>query len=257
MDRISSNRNKGITGNGLRTWALLMLAAGVVGRGVIQAHMLGVGQLNTMQLLEVMGASQQAMSLASLSLVLQAMEVCAVPLYALMLAEGMQHTKDAKAYFLRVFKLALVCEIPYNLAMNGKILAFSSRNPVFGLVMAFVMLYLYSRFPEEKFSTKLAKMVVTLVTMLWCQMLKIEFGAPTVLLVAVLWTFRQKTLYRNFAGASAAMFCSMFSPFFLASPMSFLVLHAYNGEESTNSRTVTYLAYPCILAAGAVAGFLL
>lgn len=257
MENQIHKRKRGINGNGLRTWALLLLAAGVIGRGVLQTHMLGVGQLNTMQLLGVMSASQEAMILASCSLVLQALETCAVPLYALMLVEGVQHTSDFNAYFKRVFGLALLCEIPYNLAMNAKLLAFASRNPVFALVMAMVMLYFYSRFPEDKFSAKLTKIGVTLVTILWCEMLKIEFGSATVLMVAVLWWFRKNTLYRNFAGATAAIVCTVFTPFFLAAPMCFLVVHSYDGEKSTTSRRVSYLAYPCILMAAAITGFIL
>lgn len=257
MEQHIHRRKRGINGNGLRTWALLLLAAGVIGRGLIQAHVLGVGQLGTMQLLEVMNASQQAMTLASCSLILQALETCAVPLFALMLVEGVQHTSDFTAYFKRVFGLALLCEIPYNLAMNAKLLAFSGRNPVFSLVMAMVMLYLYSRFPENKFSAKLVKPVITLVTILWCEMLKIEFGSATVLMVAVLWWFRKNTLYRNFAGATAAIVCTVFSPFFLAAPMCFLVVHSYDGEKSTGNRRVSYMAYPCILMAAAIAGFIL
>ena len=257
MENQIHRRKRGINGNGLRTWALLLLAAGVIGRGVIQTHMLGVGQLDTIQLLEVMSASREMMTLASCSLVLQALETCAVPLYALMLTEGVQHTTDFNAYFKRIFGLALLCEIPYNLAMNAKLLAFTSRNPVFALVMAMVMLYFYSRFPEDKFSTKLTKVGITLVSILWCEMLKIEFGSATVLMVAVLWWFRKNTLYRNFAGATAAIVCTVFTPFFLAAPMCFLVVHCYDGEKSTTSRRASYLAYPCILMAAAIAGFIL
>ena len=257
MEQQIRRRKRGINGNGLRTWALLLLTAGVIGRGLIQTHILGVGQLGTMQLLEVMNASQQAMTLASCSLVLQALEACAVPLYALMLTEGVQHTTDFKAYFKRIFGLALLCELPYNLAMNAKLFALTSRNPVFSLVMAMVMLYFYSRYQEDKFSAKLTKAGITLVTILWCEMLKIEFGSATVLMVAVLWWFRKNTLYRNFAGATAAIVCTIFSPFFLAAPMCFLVVHSYDGEKSTSSRRVCYLAYPCILMAAAITGFIL
>lgn len=257
MEQQIRRKKRTINGNGLRTWALLLLVAGVIGRGVIQTHMLGVGQLDAMQLLNVMNASQEAMVLASCSLVLQALEVCAAPLYALMLVDGVQHTSNFGAYSKRIFGLAFLCEIPYNLAMNAKFFAFTSRNPVFGLVLALTMLYFYHRFQEDKFYAKAIRIGITLVTILWCEMLKIEFGSAMVLLVAVLWWFRKNTLYRNFAGATAAIVCSVFSPFFMASPMSFLVVHAYDGEKSTVSRRVSYLAYPCILLVASIAGFVL
>ena len=257
MYQIGKRKKHIVNGNALRTWALLFLAAGVIGRGVIQNHILGVGPLTTQQLLEVMGSSSQAMRLVTCSLVLQALETCAVPLYALMLVEGVQHTTGFSAYFKRIFTLALLCELPYNLAMSGRFISFDSRNPVFALVMCMVMLYLFDRFPAEKKINCLVRVIIPLVTICWCEMLKIEFGSATVLIASVMWAFRSNSLYRNFAGAAAAIVCTVMSMYFLASPMAFMIIHGYDGEKSTNSRTVHYLSYPAILLAAAAAGLIL
>ena len=48
-------------------------------------------------------------------------------------------------------------------------------------------------------------------------------------------------------GASAAIACSLFSPFFLLSPMSFLAIHMCNGEKGEENRLVNYLIYPALL----------
>ena len=257
MNQIGKRKKRTINGNALRTWGMLFLAAGVLGRGLIQNHILGVGSLTTQQLLEVMGSSQHAMALATAALVLQALETCAVPLYALMLVEGVQNTSSFPAYFKRVLGLALLCEVPYNLAMHGKLLFFSDRNPVFALVMCLVMLYLFSHFPEGKKTDVLLKIVITVAAILWCEMLKIEYGSATILIVSVLWAFRKNTLYRNFAGAAATIVCTVMSMYFLAAPMAFMIIHGYDGEKSTNSRQINYLAYPVILLAAAAAGLIL
>jgi len=186
MNQIVKRKKRTINGNALRTWGLLFLAAGVLGRGLIQNHILGVGILTTQQLLEVMGSSQQAMTLVTASLVLQALETCAVPLYALMLVEGVQNTSNFPAYFKRILGLAVLCEVPYNLAMHGKLLFLSNRNPVFALVMCLVMLYLFGRFPEEKKTNGLIKVVITVAAIAWCEMLKIEYGSATVLIASVI-----------------------------------------------------------------------
>lgn len=257
MEQLRRKRFGGINGNALRTWALLFAAAGVIGRGVIQTHMLGIGQINAQQLLEAIGASDRAMMLATCSLVLQAVETCAVPIFALLLVEGVQHTSDFKAYFLRVAGLALLCEIPYNLALGGKLIDFGTRNPVFSLVVCMVLLFFFRTYAEKKLQNTLIKVVVIAAAIVWCEMLKIEFGSAMVLVTAVLWAFRGNTMYRNFAGAAAAIVCTIFSPFFLAAPMGFMAVHFYNEEPSTNSRQVNYLAYPAILLAAAAAGLIL
>lgn len=257
MERLNNRKKRGINGNALRTWGLLFAAAGIIGRGVIQTHMLGIGQISAQQLLDVISASDQAMLLTTCSLVLQAVETCAVPIFALLLTEGMQHTKDAKAYFLRIAGLALLCELPYNLAVGGKLLDFSSRNPVFSLVLGMIMLFFFQRYAGTKLPNVLIKIAVTAAAIVWCEMLGVEFGSAMVLVSAVLWAFRRNTLYRNFAGAAAAIVCTVFSPFFLAAPMGFMAVHLYDGEPSTNSRKVNYLSYPAILVIAAAVGMIL
>lgn len=257
MERLSRNKPTGVNGNGLRTWGLLFLTAGAIGRGVLQTHVLGMRQASAQQLLEIMSASDTAMMLATLSLVLQVMETCAVPIFALMLVTGVEQTSDFKAYFVRVAGLALLTEIPYNLALGGKIFALDSRNPVFGLVLCMILLFFYRYYSESKFQNVLIKILVTVAAVIWCEMLKIDTGACTVFVVAVLWACRKRPIYRNFAGATVCIVCSLISPFFLAAPMGFLVVHLYNGEKSTNSRAVNYLAYPAILLAAGLVGMVL
>lgn len=257
MERLTRRKHQGINGNALRTWALLFAAAGVAGRGVIQTHMLGIGQINAAQLLEVISASDSAMKLATLSLVLQAMETCALPIFALMLVEGMTHTSDVRAYALRVAGLAVLTELPYNLAVNAKLIAFSSRNPVFSLLVCMALIYFYRTYAGRSLKNILIKAAVTAAAIVWCEMLKIDFGSPMVLVVAVLWAFRGNVLYRNFAGAAAAIVCTVFSPFFLAAPMGFMAVHFYNEEKCTTSRQVNYLAYPGMLLAAAAVGLIL
>ncbi len=254
MERLDNQRPSGIGGNALRTWGLLFLTAGVIGRGLLQTRLLGIGRISAAELLAAMEASPNAMIFATLSLVLQALETCAAPIFALLLVEGTQKTSNFGKYGLRVTALALITEIPYNLAIYGSFLYTDSRNPVFGLVLSMVLLYFYRRYAAPGIKNVLIRVVVTAAAILWAQMLGIDSGACMVVIVAVLWIFRKNVLYRNFAGAAVTVVCTVISPFYLAAPMGFLAVHAYNGEESTNSRIVNYLAYPVILLIAAAVG---
>lgn len=257
MERLAQRKNNGVNANALRGWAFMFLTLGVIGRGVIQHHVLGAGLISSQDLLNTMSADPNAMTLATVSLIFQALETCAVPIFALLTMEAVVHTSDFQAYFTRVLGLALVCEIPHNLVFGSKLFYFSSRNPVFGVVLSVIMLYFFRRYAGRDLKNVLIKIVVTAAAFLWCQMLKVEFGAALVLIVATLWIFRKKTLYRNFAGALVTVICSTFSPFFLAAPMGFLAVFFYNEEKGTTSRRTNYLAYPMILVLAAAAGFLL
>lgn len=258
MERLrSTQKPKGIHAGALRTWGLFFLTAGMIGRGIVQNQILGIGEVSAQQLLETMQSSQWAMMLATLSLVLQAMETCAVPIYALLVVEGFRHTSSLKQYLLRVTGVALLSEIPYNLVMSGKILDLSSRNPVVGVVLSLAVLYFYRTYAKKSMINVLIKIVVTASAVLWTQMLGVDSGAGLVIVVCVLWIFRKNPLYRTFAGAIATIVCTLISPFYLAAPMGFLAVHMYNGEQGADNRVVNYLAYPVLaLALGLIGIFL-
>ena len=134
-------RSSGISSNGLRTWGMFFLLAGMLGKSILQNGLLNLGAVSFGQLLEQMQTSRAAMLYATLALVLQAMETCAVPIFAFLLVEGVEHTSSLRNYALRVAGLAVLSELPYNLATSGKLLDTTSRNPVFGLVVCLVMVY--------------------------------------------------------------------------------------------------------------------
>lgn len=246
MERLGDTRSGGLNSGKLRVWGLVFAAAGIVGRSILQNRLLGIGTISGQQLLQIMD-SGNAMLIATLALLLEAVETCAVPIFSLLLMEGFRHTSNFKSYFFRVAGTAVLSELPYNLAIGGSLLDTDSRNPVFGLVLGLALLYFYRRYAGGSPQSVLIKVLVTVAALLWAMMLKIEYGVCMVAVICVLWAFRRNSLYRNFAGATAAILCSLISPLFLAAPMGFLVVHFYNGEKADGNRLVKYLVYPVLL----------
>lgn len=253
MERLGNPTQKsGLHTGNLRAWAMLFAIAGIISRSILQNRLLGVGSNSMQDLLQMMQTSDSAMAIATISLVLQAVETVAVPIFVFLLAEGFSHTSDWKKYFLRVAGLAVVTEIPYDLAMNGKVLEFGSQNPVIGLVLCMVVLYMFRRFAGKK----LICVVMALAGLLWALMLRVDHGIPMILMICVIYLFRNKRMYMGFSGMAAAALCTGLSPFYLIAPMGFLAIHFYNGEEGNSSRIVNYLFYPVLLLViGLVAKF--
>ena len=253
MERLGNTRpTRGLHAGNLRAWGMLFAIAGIISRSILQNQLLGVGVLSVQELMELMQSSETAMAFATVALVLQAVETVAVPIFVFLLAEGFRHTSDWKKYLLRVSGLALLTEIPYDLAMNQKVLEFGSQNPVFGLVLCMVLLYLFERFSGKK----LVCIVMALAGLAWALMLKVDHGIPMILMVCVIRVFRNKHMFMGFSGMAAAALCTGISPFYLAAPMGFLAIHFYNGEQGSSSRLVNYLFYPVtLLAIGLVAMF--
>ena len=254
MERLGNTRPSGLHTGSLRAWGMLFVIAGIVSRGILQNRMLGVGLHSMQELMEMMQSSNTAMIIATIALILQAMETVAVPIFVFLLFEGFQHTSDWKKYVARVVGLAVLTEIPYDLAMNDKVLEFGSQNPVIGLVLCMILLYLFKRFEGRK----LICMIMALAGILWAVMLKIDHGVPMMLMLCVMQVFRNKRMFMGFSGVAVAAMCMAISPFYIVAPMGFLAIHFYNGEKGESSRIVNYLFYPVVLlAVGLIAKFAL
>lgn len=244
MERLATNRRpSGLHTGNLRAWGMLFVIAGIVSRSILQNRMLGVGLRSMEELMALMQASDTAMIVATIALVLQAVETVAVPIFVFLLFEGFTHTSDWKKYLARVAGLAVLTEIPYDLAMNGKVLELGSQNPVLGLALCMVLLYLFRRFAGRK----LVCVIMALAGLVWAVMLKIDHGIPMLLMICVIYLFRNKKMFMGFSGMAAAALCTGISPFYLVAPMGFLAIHFYNGEEGESSRLVNYLFYPAVL----------
>lgn len=252
MERLGNTRPSGLHAGNLRAWGMLFAIAGIISRSILQNRMLGVGLRSMQELMELMQTSESAMAIATVALVLQAVETVAVPIFVFLLAEGFIHTSDWKKYFARVAGLALLTEIPYDLAMNGKVLEFGTQNPVIGLVLCMVLLYLFERFSGKK----LLCVIMALAGLVWAMMLRVDHGIPMILMICVVRIFRNKRMFMGFSGMAAAALCTGISPFYLAAPMGFLAIHFYNGEQGNSSKLVNYLFYPVtLLVIGLIAKF--
>lgn len=259
MERLARQERErsGITRQALRLWGLLFVMAGILGRSILQNRLLNMGNINSQELLDAMIQSEQVMVYATLALIMQAVEACAIPIFAFLLVEGVQRTSNLDKYLVRVLGLAFVSELPYNLAMSGSLWDTTSRNPVFGLAFAMGMLYLFRLYGGDSIGKRLLRVVITAAAVLWPMMLRIQDGACCVIMVAVLWLCRDKKQYRTFIGCAVGALCSLLSFYYLAIPMAFLAIHFYRGDKGEENRLVNYLAYPVLLLAAALAGMLL
>lgn len=241
-------KSSGITRRGMWIWGLLFLTAGVVGQCVIQNGILKTTDLTNQQLVDMM-EDANVMGYVTAALVLQAIQSCAIPVFALLVTEGFAHTSSLKNYFLRVAGLALLSELPYNLATSGTWLAMSTRNHVVGVLLALVMLYLYRYYAGTTIKSIAVKVLIFVMALLWSGMLGIADGTAMIIMVTTFWFMRNKPEYRIFVGAVVMVLCCLISPYYIIAPIAMMAIHYYNGEPGEENRWIKYLAYPAMLLA--------
>ncbi|MBO5323403.1 MAG: hypothetical protein J6A88_04800 [Oscillospiraceae bacterium] len=257
MERLNEQRpTRGLSAAALRGWGYLFLLLGVVARAVIQNGMLNLRGVTGQQLLEALQGSNETMVLATVSLIMQALEACAVPIFAFLLVEGFFHTSNFAKYLGRVALVALVSEIPYNLAMGGGFFVTSTRNPVFALVLGLILLWFYRYYGEKSAKNIFINIIVTLAAILWCGMLRIEHGTFTIVLIATAWFMHGKPM-RTMVCAIMSALGVVFSMLYLTAPISALTIHFYNEEKGESNRVFNLLCYPVMLLVAYFATFLI
>lgn len=241
--RLASRRiPNGRDGASIRKWAMVFLAAGIVGQSVIHN-----GILNTYAGTEGQLSDTMVMGLLTMALMCQIVETCAAPLLAFLLVEGFRCTSSFEKYLLRIGAVALVSELPYNLAYSSKLLAVGSRNPVFGLFISLIMLYFFSRYDGKRLKNILMKLVVFAAAILWCKMLRIDQGVCLVILTGTFWLTRANSGMRSLYAFAATMLCTMFSIYYMGGCLSCIMLHRYNEERGEQNVKLNYAFYPALM----------
>ena len=237
-----------MTGNTLHTWAMVLLTLGTFSLSFLQHQLMLTGTTSPQEQVNALQASGTAMSFATVALLLKAVSASAVPVFALLLVEGFCNTGSYRQYLTRMGAAALISEIPYDLAISGKFWEPHYQNPMLGMVVCLVLLYLYDRYEMNRFSNMLIKVLVTALALAWGWMLRIDDSTCLTLMVIVMWAFREKHSQRNVAGVAVSILCCIGSPFYLGLPLGLILVHFYNGERTEQeNRLLRYGAYPVML----------
>lgn len=118
MEKIKNPEEKGLSKNQVLFWGLIFLLAGMISRGVLQTRVLQMGGLTGMQLLQLLSDSGSAMATATAALVMQALETCAIPIFAFLLVDGYEKSQSRKKLLLYLLIVAAASEIPYNYVIS-------------------------------------------------------------------------------------------------------------------------------------------
>lgn len=175
----------------------------------------------------------------------------AMPIFAFCITEGYIHTRNKNKYLLRMGVFALISEVPFDLAFDGKI-GLSHQNIMVSFFISIVALMLFDLIRGAKIETKGRYSV-------WRTLL----GALAVIAMAVV-AFLVKADYTFFAVASVFLFYVFkdTNPFvrpipgvaflaltrtmgyYLTTGLSIIPLLLYNGKKGKGLKWLFYVFYP-------------
>lgn len=184
----------------------------------------------------------------------EALSWVAVPIYAWLLVEGCRHTRNVCAYAARLAALAVITEVPYDLATTGKVVDWGSQNPVFALAISTVALALIDAFRSQPIATRRAiAIVVTVAALAWMVLghigLRQQLVPLGVLILVLALIFRYLPARENTMMLLAAGVSALFG---ILPAFGVAILHYRNGRlgyDPTHQwvKWLFYALYPLLL----------
>lgn len=160
------------------------------------------------------------------------------PLYCFLLVEGFLHTKNVARYALRLALLAVLSEIPFDLAFYNTIFDLQLQNVFFTLFIGVLVLWgmndLEKRYPKRTFLPYL----LIFIGMMVAYFLQTDYDAFGVLLIVLLYLLRDSKKHQCLFGA----LCTFWE---YSAPLAFLPVWFYNGKRGTQlPKWFFYSFYP-------------
>ncbi|MCM1253625.1 MAG: conjugal transfer protein TraX [Clostridium sp.] len=123
-------------------------------------------------------------------------------LFAFMAAEGFVHTHSRKNYLLRLGLFALISEIPFDLAIYGKLYEPDGQNVYFTLFLGVAALVFLKKLKGHRF----LQAVSTLLCCVGAAILKTDYMFMGVLLIVVFYLYRRSFAAQCFMGSIVIYF---------------------------------------------------
>ena len=173
----------------------------------------------------------------------------AMPIFSGGIAEGFAHTRDRKKYLCRMGIFALISEIPFDLAFDGKV-GFAHQNIMltFFLAIAALMLFDWIRgeteakqIPVGKTALGVAAVAAVAAVSL---LLRADYTVFAVIAVFLFYVLRRcHPLLRSGVGV-AFLALTRTVGYYCATGLSFLPLALYNGKRGKGLKWLFYVFYP-------------
>ena len=175
----------------------------------------------------------------------------AMPIFSFFIAEGFSHTRDKKKYLCRLGIFALISEIPFDLAFEGKI-GFSHQNIMLSFFFAVVALMLYDWIQggtkSEENHASIGKTILGVIAVAAIAalslLLRADYTIFAVIAVFLFYVLRQKhPLVRTGVGV-AFLALTRTVGYYCTTGLSFIPLAMYTGKKGKGLKWLFYGFYP-------------
>lgn len=220
-------KNKGLSGAVLKAIALLAMFIDHFAVVIVQGVLLP----------RASSANIEAMRTAYT--IMRGIGRIAFPIYCVLLAEGLRYTHDRFRYLMQLLLLAVLSEIPYDLAFSSTWIAPKEQNIFWTLMLSLLVIWLFDiAYEKVSFLWYLASVVLFFLACVAANILGFDYGMFGIMAVAAAYITGKSRGARAFA-VPAVLFGQ---GVYIAASIPILLL--YNGTRGKQNKWFFYLFYP-------------
>lgn len=163
----------------------------------------------------------------------------AFPIYCFLLVEGFFHTRNVAKYLRNCFLFAVLSEIPFNMAIFGRVVYPQGQNVYLTLCIGLGALMMLAQF-KGRYELKYVLLQVVIIVVAACagEILEVDYHWKGVLFIILFYYIRgMQEWIRNLAVVAAFAYE-------LTAPLAVIPIHFYNGMRGRQMKYLFYAIYP-------------
>lgn len=163
----------------------------------------------------------------------------AFPIYCFLLVEGFYHTRNVAKYLRNCFLFALLSEIPFDMAIFGRVVYPQGQNVYFTLCVGLGALILLDRY-RARHETRYVLLRLLIIAAAACvgEVLDVDYHWKGVLFIILFYYIRNAQEWiRNLA----VIFAFAYE---VTAPLAVIPIHFYNGKRGRQMKYLFYAIYP-------------
>ena len=148
----------------------------------------------------------------------------AFPIYCFLLVEGFFYTKNIKKYIGRCLLFAFLSEIPFDMAIYGKLFFRGGQNVYFTLTLGLCTLWVLHKIKGNTARDMVYRVVCIAVGAGIAQVLNFDYHFMGILAIIMFYYCRKMLLWQK------TLVGAVFFSYEVTAPLAFLPIHYYNGN---------------------------
>jgi len=175
----------------------------------------------------------------------------AMPLFAFCITEGYIHTRDKKKYLIRMGVFALVSEVPFDLAFEGKV-SLNHQNIMLTFFMSILALMLFDLIRGKKnedtgrysIGKTILGSLVIIGTAAVAILIKADYTIFAVISVFLFYLFKDTKHFIRTGVGVAFLALTRTMGYYCTTGLSIIPLLLYNGKKGKGLKWLFYAFYP-------------